>query len=155
MSWGFDGSHRHARCGFEVWEILRLLNETEVLIRPSFLPKGTPLNRGYGQKFNGLTLGKIHLLAAACTPMAAVQVLTGCNLRWWSFSLAMERLYFLAHVVVQMVRVLPWSHCNLHWWSFSMTNWCRYSTGTCGSDRDIVTCTVWWLYITTYIRTYM
>ena len=30
--------------------------------------------------FNGMPLGKLHLLAAACTPMAVVQVLTGCNL---------------------------------------------------------------------------
>ena len=53
----------------------------------------------HGKKFNGMPLGKLHLLAAACTPMAAVQVLTGCNLRWWSFSSAIERIYFLAHVV--------------------------------------------------------
>ena len=75
-------------------------------------------------------------------PMVAVQVLTGCNLHWWSFSSAIERLYFLAHVVVQMVRVLLWAHCNLYWWSFSMTNWCRYSTGTAGGGGcDIATCT--------------
>ena len=48
------------------------------------LPKGIEL-RVHGKKFNGMPLGKLHLLAAACTPMAAVQVLTGCNLRWWSF----------------------------------------------------------------------
>ena len=27
-----------------------------------------------------------HLLAASCTPMAPVLVLTLCNLRWWAFS---------------------------------------------------------------------
>ena len=59
----------------------------------------------HGKKFNGMPLGKLHLLAAACIPMAAVQVLTGCNLRWWSFSSAIERIYFLAHVVVRMVLV--------------------------------------------------
>ena len=32
-----------------------------------------------GQKFNGMLLGKLHLLAAVCTPMVVVQVLTGCN----------------------------------------------------------------------------
>ena len=54
--------------------------------------------------------------------MAAVQVLTGCNLRWWSFSSAIEGIYFLAHVVVRMVcvHVLARGHCNLHWWSFSI-----------------------------------
>ena len=56
--------------------------------------------RVHGKKFNGMPLGKLQLLAAACTPMAAVQVLTGCNLRWWSFSSAIERIYFQAHVVV-------------------------------------------------------
>ena len=78
--------------------------------------------RVHGKKFNGMPLGKLHMLAAACTPMAAVQVLTGCNLRWWSFSSAIERIYFLAHGVVRMVRVLVRGHCNLHWWSFSTTN---------------------------------
>ena len=39
-----------------------------------------------GQKFNGMPLCKLHLLAALCTPMAAVQVLTLSNLRWWCFS---------------------------------------------------------------------
>ena len=38
--------------------------------------------RVHGKKFNGMPLSKLHLLAAACTPMAAVQVLTSCNLRW-------------------------------------------------------------------------
>ena len=57
------------------------------------LPKGMPLNWGYGQKFNGMPLGKLHLLAAVCNSMAAVQVLTSCNLRWWSFSSAIEQIY--------------------------------------------------------------
>ena len=36
-------------------------------------------------------------------------------------------------------------YCNLHWWSFSVTNLRRYSTGTGGGGGcDIVTCTVWW-----------
>ena len=38
-----------------------------------------------GQKFNGMPLWKLHLLAALCTPMAAVQVLSLSNLRWWCF----------------------------------------------------------------------
>ena len=45
-----------------------------------------------------MPLGKLHLLAAVCIPMAVMQVLTGCNLRWLSFSLAIECIYFLAHV---------------------------------------------------------
>ena len=83
--------------------------------------------------------------------MAAVQVLTGCNLRWWSFSSAIEHIYFLAHVVVRMVRVLARGHCNLHWWSFSMTNWRRYSTGTCGGGH----CNLhWWSFSMTNWRRY-
>ena len=85
------------------------------------LPNAIEL-RVHRKKFNGMPLGKLHLLAAACTPMAAVQFLTGCNLHWWSFSSAIERIYFLAHAVVRMVCVLARGHCNLHWWSFSMTN---------------------------------
>ena len=59
----------------------------------------TGILRVHGKKFNGMPLGKLQLLAAACIPMAAVQVLTSCNLH-----------------------VLARSHCNLHCWSFSMTN---------------------------------
>ena len=42
--------------------------------------------RVHGKKFNGMPLGKLYLLAAVCTPMVVVQVLTGCILywhRWW------------------------------------------------------------------------
>ena len=36
------------------------------------LHKGMPLNWGYGQKFNGMPLCKLQVLAASCTPMVAV-----------------------------------------------------------------------------------
>ena len=48
--------------------------------------------------------------------MAAVQVLTGCNLRWWSFSSAIEHIYFLAHVVVHVIIniLILYSQCKKH-----------------------------------------
>ena len=117
------------------------------------LPKGMPLNF-FPCTLNSMACpqASLHLLAAACTPMVAVQVLTGCNLRWWSFSSAIERIYFLAHVVVRMVCVLVQGHCNLHWWSFSMTNQRRYSTGTCGGGY----CNLhwWWSFSMTNQRRY-
>ena len=36
------------------------------------LHKGMPLNWGYGQKFNGMPLCKLQVLAASCPPMVAV-----------------------------------------------------------------------------------
>ena len=78
----------------------------QVTVAPApFAPPHVIELRVHGKKFNGMPLGKLHLLAAACTPMAEVQVLTSCNLRWWSFSSAIERIYFLAHAVVRMVLV--------------------------------------------------
>ena len=72
--------------------------------------------RVHGKKFNGMPLGKLHLLAAACTPMAAVQVLTGYNLRWWSFLQPLSAFTF-------------W-----HMW------WCEWCACMCWHGA-IVTCT--------------
>ena len=91
------------------------LQALSILVYICNLPKGMPLNF-FPCTLNSMACPKasLHLLAAACTPMAAVQVLTGCNLRWWSLSSAIERIYFLAHAVVRMVHVLARGHCNLH-----------------------------------------
>ena len=56
-----------------------------------------PLNFCPYPQFNGMPLGKLQVLAAVCTPMAAVQVLTGCNLHWWSFSSTIGYIFLLAN----------------------------------------------------------